>query len=599
MKTIKQGIIGAAMLFILGTLQSSAQTNALKFTATKATGERAIQLRWQSKTNGIYRVDYTPQLSGSIVWDTLVDSLPSQGTNTIFLDTGKYWTEPALPHPKNDLQRFYRVVQIGTNTLVPPVVTITNLTAGTNLFGEVEIGIHVTTTNSITSVNFFVDGEEVESVSMPDNGNASYVINTTEWPNGSHVFFAMAETAAGTATTGEFQSTEKSGAGTSTNVPVVFDNYISKWYFSLPGFDTSLGETQRITAEFIYYSTWTLEIVDESATTVRNASGTGSSMQFDWDGNDDNGSPTADGTYNFILTASQTTPPQNFSKSASGTSASSEATLSVDNENQTELLVTAADGSGGILPLTMYPPGMADSKELVIFEGVLSNFRPQRKAASKSASFTANPGFSGSSASLFSGTTQTTQKPRRPPPKPIKGTPGKLGVAWQGNHPDPGTNGIAGFNRPANLVGLIQLSPNYFLPYGPIRNAGVIATKFENTMKKYKWTTAFNYSADQITAPLLRKPSKGGSNLFNYCNIGLLVGHGIRGITQDAKATSTPSLQTYFPIYKKGVNACDWVRMSEFDFGGGPGGLRWMGIYACNMLSMLTPKICITRACCR
>ena len=103
-------------------------------------------------------------------------------------------------------------------------------------------------------------------------------------------------------------------------------------------------------------------------------------------------------------------------------------------------------------------------------------------------------------------------------------------------------------------------------------------------MGKYKWTTAFNHGNDQFTAPYLRKPSKGGSNLFNFCNIGLLIGHGIRGTSQDGRATSTPSQQTYYPVYKTGVNAYDWVRMSEFDFGGGPGGLRWMGIYACNML---------------
>ena len=92
MKTIKRKIIVAATLFVFAALYGQAQTNALKFTATKATDERAIQLRWESKTNGIYRVDYTPQLSGSIVWDTLVDYFPSQGTNTVFLDTGKYWT---------------------------------------------------------------------------------------------------------------------------------------------------------------------------------------------------------------------------------------------------------------------------------------------------------------------------------------------------------------------------------------------------------------------------------------------------------------------------------------------------------------------------
>ena len=589
MNTIKQRIIGAVALFILSALQGQAQTNTLKFTATKATDERAIQLRWQSNTNAVYRLEYTPQLSGSIVWGTLVDYFPSQGTNTVFLDTGKYWTEPALPHPKDDLQRFYRVVQIDTNTLVPPIVTITNLVAGTNLSGEVEIDVHVATTNSIASVNFFVDGEEVESASADDNGNASYVVNTTEWPNGSHVIFAVAQTSAGTATTGEFQSTEQSGAGTSTNTPVTFDNYISKWYFSLPGFDPSLSETQRITAEFIHYSSWTLQIVDESATTVRNASGAGSSMQFDWDGNDDNGSPTADGTYNFILTATQTTPPQNFSMLAGGNATA----LSVEEASPTELLAMPADGSGSVVPLALYPPGMAEALGLTVFEGSLSDFMPQRDALSSSRSlsvasvseFAADSGSSGSPTPMYSGSSQTTQRPHRPPPKPIKGTPGKLGVAWQGDHPDPGTNGIGGFNPPANLVGSIQLSPNYLLPYGPIKNAGTIATKFENTMKKYKWKTAFNYGDDQLTANLLRKASKGGSNLFNYCNIGLMVGHGIRGANQDFKATSTPSLQTYMPIYKKGVNAYDWVRMSEFDFGGGPVGLRWMGLYACNMLS--------------
>lgn len=155
MNIIKQGITGAVALVMFGALQGQAQTNALKFTATKATDERAIQLRWQSKTNGVYRLEFTPQLSDTIVWDTLVDSFPSQGTNTVFLDTGKYWTEPALPHPKDDLQRFYRVVEIGANSLVPPIVTITNLTSGTNVSGEVEIGVHIATTNRITFVHYF------------------------------------------------------------------------------------------------------------------------------------------------------------------------------------------------------------------------------------------------------------------------------------------------------------------------------------------------------------------------------------------------------------------------------------------------------------
>lgn len=193
---------------------------------------------------------------------------------------------------------------------------------------------------------------------------------------------------------------------------------------------------------------------------------------------------------------------------------------------------------------------------------------------------------SGSSGPAAATSPQSTQKPRRPQAKPIKGTPGTMGICVQGHHPDPAPGGTPGFNQPSQFPsGSVTLDPIYARPYGKIKQAVNVASGFESTMKKYKWTTAFFRTNDQVTASLLRKPSKGGSNIFNTCNIGFLVGHGIRGGVLDKIATPTWSLQTYFPIYKTGVNAYDWVRMSEFDFGGGPGGLRWMGIYACNMLS--------------
>jgi hypothetical protein len=295
-----------------------------------------------------------------------------------------------------------------------------------------------------------------------------------------------------------------------------------------------------------------LQIVDESSTTVRNASGSGYTMEFDWDGNDDNGSPTADGTYDFILTASQATPPLNFSANMAAASA--------NVASPTEWLAASSDGS--VVPLALYPPGMAEALGLTVFEGSLSDFLPERPVVSRMTSLAVSSGSLGSPTPMFSGTTQTTQRPHRPQPKPIKGSPGRLGVAWQGDHPD-STNGIAGFHVPANLSGSIQLYTNYFLPYGNIKGAGKIANGFEKTMVKYKWKTAFNYSNDQVSASLLRKPSKGGSNLFNYCNIGLLVGHGIYGLNQDFIATSTPSLQSYYPVYHTGVNAYDWVRIRQ------------------------------------
>lgn len=562
--------------FLTLTLLQALHAQTLQFTAVRATDEKAIQLRWQSQSNAVYSIEYTPELSGEIVWDTLVDVFASQGTNTVFLDTGKYWTEPALAHPKDDPQRFYRVVKTGTNSLVPPIVTITNLSAGTNVSGEVEIGVHVTTTNNIIFVHYFVDGEEVELGSVDDNGNSSYTINTTEWPNGSHEIFVVAETASGYTTTG-IPATEQTGAGTSAIIPVTFDNWISRWYFSLPGFDASLGETQRITAKFEGYSCWTLEIVDEFNTTVRNASGSGTTMLFDWDGKDDNGFDTADGTYDFILSADACSPLMGESESSASKSAS------LSEPPSPIWLAMPANGSGSVVPLAIYPPGL-DTSHLTIFEGVLADYLPKASCLEGASSSGFSESLGEGAGPMAATAPQSTRRPRRPPPKPIKGTPGRIGIAWQGHHPDT-TTGIPGFNPPANLVGNIQLDPNYALPYGGIKNATNIAKGFERAMTKYKWKTAFNYGNDKLTAALLRKPSKGGSNLFNYCNIGLLIGHGIRGNNQDFRATPTPSLQTYMPIYRTGVNAYDWVRMSEFDFGGGPVGLRWMGIFACNMLS--------------
>jgi len=575
MKTMMRALLIAELVSVAGLLY--AQSNTLQFTATRATDERAIQLRWRSETNALYRLEHTPALSESVVWDTLVDLFPSQGTNTVFLDTGKYWTEPALPHPKDDAQRFYCITKVGTNTLASPVVTITNLTAGTNVSGELEIGVHISTANSITFVRYYVDGEEVQLGSADEDGNSSYTINTTEWPNGSHEVFVVAETTSGTTTTGTVVD-EQNGAGTSAIIPVTFDNWISKWYFSFPGFDPSLGETQRITAEFAAYSCWTLQIVDEFDTVVRNASGAGTTMAFDWDGKDDSGFDTMDGTFNFILSAEQCTP-------LAGEMSSSEAASFSMVQETPQLL--AWSGSGSVVPLALYPPGI-DTNSFTIFEGFMSDFLPQ--PSSRISSVQSSEILTDDPVPQAATSPQSTQRPRRPAPKPIKGSPGKFGVAWQGHHPNPGTNGIPGFNRPANLTGSIQLDPNYVLPYGPIGRAKDIAAGFETTLSKYKWKKAFNYGNDQLSAALLRKPSKGGSNVFNYCNLGLLIGHGIRGNNQDFLATSTPSLQTYMPIYRTGVNAYDWVRMSEFDFGGGPGGLRWVGIYACNMLSYLNAQ---------
>jgi hypothetical protein len=571
--------------------EGAAQT--LQFLATKASEDGTIQLKWRSETNRLYRLEFVSALAASNDWQTLDDDILSQGTNTLYVDTGKYGRDPEILHPKNAPQRFYRVAVTGTNMLAPPTVTLEAPAPGATLSGEITLTATVASPYSVVTIKLYVDGEEVAEIGSPENGTASYILNTTEWPNGPHLVFAVAKVTTGTETTG-FPSNVQDGHAASVFTPVTFDNYVSIWAFSEPIFEPSLGESQHITAKFPAYSSWTLEIRDEFDTLVRSGSGTGYTMDFAWDGRDNGGFDLPDGEYQFSVNATESNPPPRPPPGGEGGGPPAPGG---------NLAMAADGGFGEGLPTTPrqallagldsyfvasppMPPVKKDGK-WVPWEEVFGPLPPIQAKLSDKLIESLLLGDGGGQMALNgpegAGGGGGAARPNRPPPKKIKGKPGRVGVAWQGHHPDT-TNGIPGFTRPANIVGLITLDPNYVLPYGMIRNAKPIADKFASTMEKYGWSTAFNYGNDRITAPLLRKPSKGGSNLFNYCNIGLLVGHGIRGTTQDGRATSTPSLQTYFPIYRTGVNAYDWVRMSEFDFGGGPVGLRWMGIYACNIL---------------
>ena len=80
-------------------------------------------MHWQSQPNAIYQVQYVSDLSGlvdnGVGWQTLVNNYPSQGTNTLWLDTGDCLQTPPVNHPKFDEARFYQVVCLGTNPAMP------------------------------------------------------------------------------------------------------------------------------------------------------------------------------------------------------------------------------------------------------------------------------------------------------------------------------------------------------------------------------------------------------------------------------------------------------------------------------------------------
>jgi hypothetical protein len=176
---------------------------------------------------------------------------------------------------------------------------VTFPTNGMVLSGDVTVS--VTTASSTLPIRDFylyMDGEQMD---YSEDGT-NFVINTCEWANGSHTLFATVK--GQSQLTGPPNSPAVNVAyAASPYVFVTFSNFISRITFSQQFFEPALGQTQRVTATFSANSDWTLQIQDEDGNTVRNASGTGTSITFNWDGKGDGGSNIADGVYNYVISA--------------------------------------------------------------------------------------------------------------------------------------------------------------------------------------------------------------------------------------------------------------------------------------------------------
>ena len=106
-----------AIALCLISLTSAAET----LTSVQAMADGNIQLRWSSVSNGIYRVEYLDALaSTNNDWKVLATDYPAVGTNTHFLDVGKYDDDQEVVFPKLSPHRFYRAVRTGTNQITGP-----------------------------------------------------------------------------------------------------------------------------------------------------------------------------------------------------------------------------------------------------------------------------------------------------------------------------------------------------------------------------------------------------------------------------------------------------------------------------------------------
>jgi hypothetical protein len=593
----------AALLFgvlLASFSQSFGQTN-LQFTAVAATDEHAIRLAWASTNGELYKIQYANAFAtnsdGSTAWQTLYDDYPSQGTNTFWLDTGNYNLAPSISHPKNMPMRFYRILDKGADTLSDePNVSVTAPTSGTAVTGELTITVAAATDQPVLSgTKLYVDGQEMRPADNFTNWNDgvtnyevdTYSINTCEWGNGTHTLFAIAENQSGFSDAMNSPPVY-SGHAVSGFVPVTFSNLVTRISFSQPSFDPASGQTQQVSAVFAANCNWILNICDVYSNVVQTASGSGTSMLYNWDGTS-NGANLPNGTYYYYINAATNGLSSSFvSGGSSGSGGGSPpspdmASSSSLSSDSSELWAMSADGNDAV-PLAIYPPGF-DTNDLTIISATPAQVNAARASVARvsisSARFSSidsgsfSPDASGGGSSAASQGSPAT--PQRPPNNPIRGLAGSFAIAYQtftGNGP-----GGYHLNSPANKPYFQQIkiensSGGTFLPRPRHKPE---ADNFVSEMQHWGWTKGFVKADDQLKL----SDMQGSGTPFNQVNLGVFLGHGTYGTTSDQYANACN--QMYFPV-TAGTGA-QWLRMSDMNLGGaGTNGLKWMALKTCVSL---------------
>jgi hypothetical protein len=562
--------------------------NPLQFTFANKTEEGAIRLSWSSNTNEVYRIDYADELAtnddGTTTWNTLYSHYPSHGTNTFWLDAGNYDLDPQVPHPKYGSMRFYRIAVEGTNDGPNPLVQITSTTSNAVLSGRVTISVTVTSTMPVNSTKLYVDGQEM----WPSANGSNYVINTCEWPNGSHILFATALSLSHL--NGPRGLPPLSiGRAVSPYVPVTFSNLIARAAFSEPFFEPSLGQTQQVSAAFAANVDWTLQIINQASNVVRTATGSGISLLFDWDGTGDGGTNLPNGVYHYVISAQ--TNGQAFSSFFDQYAGAAATADSADAGNWYPRTATEAIAAGLKSYFVQFPPlppyrsnGVWVAREP---QPPVEVQIPEELVAQYSSFLSAEEGSSDQDAASYAGAqSQSTTAPTRTPTAPVKDAVDTFGIGYYtyaGGRFDPLPGN--GLPFPATLkIHLDGDSSTANLYAGSIPDHEHCAVEADAAFKLRGWKRVFKRSDDQLFANSIRRNdlSYGGGEIFTSATIGIFLSHGSYGTDPDYSDGSSGSKQTYFSSankYDSGDNA--WIRMCQFGFGGG---LKWMGIYACNAL---------------
>ena len=516
------------------------------------------------------------------------------------MDTGDYLQTPAVVHPKFSPIRFYRIVDEGTNGGLSPTVTITAPTNGNVLSDVVTVSVTASSSYPVVFTKLYVDGQE-----MNPGDNGTFTINTCEWPNGPHVFFATAT--AFSSYPGPRNNSPLIGRAVSSYVPVTFSNLISRIAFSQQFFQPSLGQTQEVTATFAANCDWTLQIINVASNAVRTVTGSGTSLTFDWDGIGNGGTNIPDGVYHYVISAQTNGASSMSMMSSGGSSLSSSVRASVSSVEDTTELWALPENGESFVPLALYPPGF-NTNGFTIVEGSQSEVKALTEAmfaldepmtTTKSAirmdsesgsgsSFEANdasPAYSGPSG-------QSSTAPTRPPTAPVKNQVDSFSVCYF-NFPSGRSLNNPKNGQPPLVATYIHLdgdTSHTSASFGPVPSDDE-ANNVQKYMNSQGWICYYRRSdnalKDQYKLHVqdMRRSDQdyNGGQIFTEATIGIYMGHGSYGTDLDYSPGGIGSYQTYMPsgnFNETGDNA--WLRMCQFGFGGS---LKWMVLDTCFSLT--------------
>jgi hypothetical protein len=286
------------LILLLGSVLAYAQTPPLIITNIQRNADNTVTLKWNSVPGKWYQLEHSPDLE---TWLPLHELVVSQGTVSLAADSGRYDLTPKLKRPfqLGENRRFWRVKEIGQNQNTPPAISISSPANQASVTGNIQVVVSSSGQSAVGILSLYVDGELFAEQTGP---NATFTLNTSEWANGPHTLYAMGpDSNGGTDTTPSTGGVFTTNYGVSQTLSLVFDNFVSEYFFSESYFRPDLGETQTVSAKFKTAANWTLTVTNSSGLTVFSTSGNGSRVNYTWNGRDSAGNLVASGNYAYRI----------------------------------------------------------------------------------------------------------------------------------------------------------------------------------------------------------------------------------------------------------------------------------------------------------